>query len=275
MSQTITNPRSVLFMPASKPAMAAKIRDIRPDIAVLDLEDAIPHDAKTQARERLHTTLTQTDLLDGDVPILVRINEAGSPWIADDLSLVQAIPRVGVVLPKAESAQTVEQIRSSVAGRHLLVGLESGRGVADAREILDAGPDGCYFGAEDYIVDLGGRRTDGGAEVLYARSQVVLAARLSGGYAIDQVVVAIHDDSAFEADASVGRDLGYTGKLCLHPQQVRLAHRVFAPSPEEVAHARRVVQAASDGVGVVDGMMVDHVHVRRARAILSQAGVIS
>ncbi|PRZ44269.1 citrate lyase subunit beta/citryl-CoA lyase [Antricoccus suffuscus] len=272
MSQITVAPRSVLFMPASKPTMAAKIPDIRPDVAVLDLEDAVQHGAKSQAREQLRAILTQTQLLDGDVPILVRVNEMGSPWIDEDLSLVREIPRVGVVLPKAESPEAVERVRLLLPDRHLMVGVESARGVADARVILEAGPDSCYFGAEDYIVDLGGRRTNAGNEVLYARSQVVLAARLSGAYAVDQVVVAVHDDSAFEADAAVARDLGYNGKLCLHPQQVEVSHRVFSPSPEEVAHARRVVRAAGDGVGLVDGAMVDHVHVRQARDVLARSG---
>ncbi len=118
---------------------------------------------------------------------------------------------------------------------------------------------------------MGGRRTAAGTEVLYARSQVALAARLAGVAALDQVVTAVRDDTAFRADAAQARALGYRGKLCIHPQQVPLAHEAFSPSETEVAHARRVIEASADGVGLLDGEMVDDVHVRMARATLARA----
>ena len=98
-----------------------------------------------------------------------------------------------------------------------------------------------------------------------------LAAYLAGVPAIDQVVVDIADDDQFLADARRGKSLGYQGKMCIHPRQVGLAHQVFTPAPEEVAHARAVVAAGAAGVAVVDGQMVDDVHVRMARAVLARA----
>ena len=115
------------------------------------------------------------------------------------------------------------------------------------------------------------RRTDTGEEVLYARSKVMLAARLAGVGAIDQAVVAIRDDTRFVADAEAGKSIGYTGKICVHPRQVELAHQVFTPSPEEIEHARRVLEMAAEGAGTVGGEMVDEVHVRMARRILARA----
>jgi citrate lyase subunit beta/citryl-CoA lyase len=129
-----------------------------------------------------------------------------------------------------------------------------------------------YFGSEDFLADLGGRRTAGGLEVLYARSEVVLAGRLAGVPVIDQAVVAVDDDAAFTADAEQGRALGYVGKICVHPRQVALAHAVFTPSEDDVAAARRVIDAAAGGVAVVDGQMIDAVHLRLARQVLDRAG---
>ena len=108
--------------------------------------------------------------------------------------------------------------------------------------------------------------------MLYARSEVALAGRLAGVPTIDQTVVAIEDDAAFTADAEAGRALGYVGKICVHPRQVALANAVFTPSAAEVAAARRVLEAAASGVAVVDGLMVDAVHLRLARQVLERAG---
>ena len=156
-------------------------------------------------------------------------------------------------------------------GALIIAGIETALGVADARILLTGELSGAYFGAEDYIADIGGRRSPGGDEVLYARSQVCLAAYLAGIPAIDQVVTDIASDGQFLADARRGQALGYQGKMCIHPRQIGLAHEVFTPTPEEAAHARAVVAAGAEGVGVVGGQMVDEVHVRMARAVLARA----
>ena len=142
--------------------------------------------------------------------------------------------------------------------------------MADARALLAGGLHAAYFGAEDYIADLGGRRSPGGQEVLYARSQVSLAAHLAGIPAVDQAVTGLCRRWPFLADARDGADLGYQGKICIHPRQVELAHQVFTPTAEEVAHARAVLAAGDAGVAVVDGHMIDDVHVRMARTVLSR-----
>ncbi|VXB87903.1 HpcH/HpaI aldolase/citrate lyase family protein [Nocardioides sp. AX2bis] len=274
MPSALTAPRSMLFMPAGRPRMAAKIPEIGPDLAVLDLEDAVATEAKAAARQAVRDCLADGVVLGGRSVVLVRVNEVGSPWFEDDLALVRELAgtsgAVGVVVPKVEGPQDVATVRDVLPDAPLVVGLESGLGVLEARSILASGPDGCYFGAEDYIADLGGRRTEGGAEVLYARSQVVLAAAVTGRFAIDQAVVAVRDDDRFTADAERGRDLGYIGKICLHPRQVELAHQSFTPTPAEREHARRVLEAAAEGVGVVDGLMVDRVHLEQARALLQR-----
>lgn len=272
-------PRSMLFLPADKPRMAQKLPAIAPDLAVLDLEDAVAADAKEVAREVLAESLADPAVRGAGLLLAVRVNEVDSPWFAGDLALVREaagsdLGPLGVVVPKVESASTVARVREALGEVVLVAGIESGLGVADARAVLGAGVDGCYFGAEDYVVDVGGRRTPGGAEVLHARSSVLLAAAVTGTFAVDQAVVAVHHDDRFRADATQGREIGYAGKICLHPRQVELAHELFSPGADEVEHAHRVIEAAQQGggVGTVDGVMVDHVHVRQARAVLARAG---
>ena len=109
--------------------------------------------------------------------------------------------------------------------------------------------------------------------MLYARSQVCLAAHLAGIPAIDQVVTDLADTEGFLADAHAGRNLGYQGKMCIHPRQVTLAHQVFTPTEAELAHAHQVLAAGTAGVGVVDGQMIDDVHVRMARATLARTAL--
>ena len=143
-----------------------------------------------------------------------------------------------------------------------------------AEEILVAPLTLAYFGAEDYITDLGGVRTDQGLEVLYARSKVALAARVGEIPVLDQIVAAYGDDELFHRDAEVGRSLGYNGKLCIHPRQVPLANSAFSPSEAELDRARRLLEVweQAEKVGeaavVFDDAMVDEPMVSRARALL-------
>lgn len=268
-SRPALNPRSLLFMPGSRPEMVAKIAGIAPDAAVVDLEDAVPAAEKHSARDAAVAALTGLDT--GAAVVLVRVNPTTSPWFADDLAAVTELGRVGVVLPKYERREEIDLLRNRLGpDAPIVVGLETARGMAECRQLLRADVDVAYFGAEDYIADIGGRRTARGDEVLYARSEVRLATFLAGVSAVDQAVVAIRDDARFRADAEQGRAIGYTGKICVHPRQVELSHEVFTPTPEEARHARAVLRAADDGVAVVDGQMVDDVHVRMARAVLSR-----
>ena len=158
----------------------------------------------------------------------------------------------------------------------ILAGLETGAGVWNAREIMEV-PEvaWAYFGAEDYTTDLGGKRTPGGLEVLYARSRVALAARLTGVAALDIVVTALNDPETFRADAEQGRALGYSGKLCIHPAQVALAHEHFGPTEADRARARALLDAAAaasqrgHGAFSFEGQMVDEPMLAKARALLS------
>lgn len=267
------SPRSLFFVPGTRPALLAKVPRWRPDVTVLDLEDAVPTAGKDDARAAVVAALAETSV---QTTLLVRINAPGTTWFDADLTAVAGSRAQGVVLPKYESADALAEVRRRLPSDALVVvGIESACGVADCAALLTAPVDAVYFGAEDYIADLGGRRTPSGLEALYARSQVVLAARLAGVSAIDVAFVDIGDDTGFAADAGVGQAMGYTGKICVHPRQVELSHQVFTPAASEVDHARAVVAAfESGGVATVDGQMVDEVHVRMARRVLARSEAV-
>ena len=271
-------PRSLLFVPGARPDMVAKVPRWSPDAVAVDLEDAVAAGDKESARDATVRAVAELPR-DGGTLVLIRVNGPTTPWYADDVAAVAGVARAdGVVLPKLESPEQLEDLRAPSrrppGDRGPRVGAGGGAvpGPAAADE-RGHRPAAAYFGAEDYIASVGGRRTAGGQEVLFARSEVVLAAAVAGVGLLDQAVVAAHDAEAFRADAAVGRDLGYDGKICIHPSQVALAHETFTPTDEEIAHARLVIEAGSSGVGVVDGEMVDAVHLTMARAVLSRAGV--
>ncbi|MDQ2812663.1 MAG: CoA ester lyase [Actinomycetota bacterium] len=303
-------------MPANRADMIAKIPRLAPDVAVADLEDAVPADGKEQAREIAVAAIdTLYPVLDPNAPrvpdpnaprdlepnaprdpdpnaprdrarpagpawakttVLIRVNPVGTAWFAADVAAAAGCAAAGIVVPKLATPHELAHVRQVLAehswsGALFIAGLETALGVADARTLLANSVSAVYFGAEDYIADIGGRRTRAGAEVLYARSHVALAAHLAGLPAIDQAVMDLADDEHFLADAAGGRDLGYQGKICIHPRQVTLSHQVFTPTQAELAHAREILAVGPAGVGVVDGQMVDDVHVRMARAVLARA----
>jgi len=270
--------RSLLFVPGDRPDMVAKIGRARPDAVALDLEDAIGPDSKDSARATVREVLAAGRPDAGTV--LVRLNGIDTPWHDRDVAAISAAPAGtvdGVVLPKFEAIEQLTTLRTRLpSGYRVVVGIESAAGIAAARALLAARPDAAYLGSEDLIADLGGRRTVGNAEVAWARAALRLAGRLADVPVLDQAVVAVRDHDRFGREADEARDLGYQGKICLHPEQVRLAHLAFTPSDAEIAHARAVLAALADvggrGVAVVDGVMVDAVHATMARGVLARAG---
>ena len=265
------NLRSLLFVPGTRTELLAKVPRWAPDVVIVDLEDAVPEAEKDAAR----LAVAEADFTEAGTTVFVRINPPGTPWHELDIAACLDTTAAGIVLPKGEDPAAVvallDRLAKSAPDLSLMLGVESAVGVARARELLTTGVAAAFFGSEDFLADMGGRRTAGGLEVLYARSEVALAGRLAGVPVIDQPVVALEDDAAFTADAETGRALGYVGKICIHPRQVALAHAVFTPSEAEVAEARRILEATAGGVGIVDGLFVDGVHVRMARRVLELA----
>ena len=269
--------RSVLFAPGGRPDLVAKLPRAGADAVVIDLEDGVPADSKDAVRATLPALIDALGPADRR-HVLVRVNALATAWSDDDLRAAVELPVGGVVVPKVEEPDQVGTVRTRLPDDWVvLVGLETAMGVHRAVDVLAAGPDAAYFGAEDYIGDVGGVRTTGGDEVLYARSHVALAARLAGVPAVDQVVTAIREPDAFRRDALAGRAIGYAGKLCVHPDQVAIAHECFSVTAEQLDWACRVLAiaeregAAGRGAFSVDGQMVDEPMIRRARQWVAQA----
>lgn len=281
MAASLLRPRSVLFAPGNRADLIAKLPRARPDAVVIDLEDAIPGTAEAKAAARPVARAAARDLIAAapHLAVFLRVNAPHSPYFADDLAVLTP-ELAGVVVPKLESAADVQRVAKALEAHDLnlplLAGLETGAGVWNALEILrEEAVTLAYFGAEDYTTDLGGRRTAGNLEVLYARSKVALAARLAGVAALDIVVTALNDEAAFRTDAEQGRALGYAGKLCIHPAQVALAHDIFGVTPAEAARARALLDAAhaaaerGHGAFSFEGQMVDEPMLSAARAVLA------
>jgi citrate lyase subunit beta / citryl-CoA lyase len=273
--------RSLLFAPAVRPDLLIKLPRAGADAVIIDCEDATPADLKTEGRDNARRVGGEL-VADGN-SVFVRVNAVGTEWFDEDVK--EAVPEgaAGIVVPMVETPQQLDMVsyalhRTGYNGLTVIIGLETARGVASARELLahDVASAG-YFGAEDFIADMGGVRTESNIEVLYARSEVALAGRLARVPVVDQVVVAFGDLNRFAQEAQEARALGYSGKMCIHPGQVAPANEAFTPTSSEVAAARHLIEvyeaAEREGsaVVVVDGRMIDGPLVAQARKVLASA----
>ena len=272
--------RSLLFAPAVRPDFIAKLPERGADAVVVDCEDATPAGAKDLARQHVRD---HVPALAEKCKVTVRVNAVASEWFADDIN-DGVVPEVAaIVVPKIDSVDALNTVSAALEGNGLghigvIAGIETGLGVADARLLLaHERVVAAYFGAEDFIADMGGIRTASNEEVLYARSAVAVAARLGGVPLLDQVVTDFRDDDRFVAECAQARAIGYSGKLCIHPGQVALANAAFIPSADEVDRARRLLEvyenATSEGLAAVDfeGQMVDEPLAVQARRIIATA----
>lgn len=276
--------RSLLFVPGHRADRFAKALASGADAVVVDLEDAVAPSAKEQARAAVAAWLDSspfapipTDAGGAQPPrILVRINGADSAWFDDDLSLAGKAALDAVMIPKAETREVLDRVRSAGA-RALVPLIETAAGFARLRETAAApGVERLAFGTIDFQVDLG-MRDAAEDELLAFRTQFVLESRLASiGAPIDGVSTAIDDAERLAHDVLRARRLGFGGKLCIHPRQVARVNALFAPGDDEIAWAQRVLEAAASAGGAavaVDGKMVDKPVMLRAEAILRESGL--
>lgn len=268
---TIQTARSFLFAPGNDERKLRKALTSGADAVIADLEDAVTAAEKPAARRMATQVLAEAD---GESLRLVRVNAAGSEWIAGDVEALAAAGLDGVVLPKATAAAV-----GAVAGLGLpvIAIVETAAGLRGAFELAaTAGVEALVLGAVDLGLALGTEPRGDGLELLFARSSLVVdsaAARLRGP--IDQVWTTLRDDAGLERDCTLARSLGFRGKACIHPEQVAAVNDAFSPSSDELARARDVVaafdEAAAHGRGAVafDGEMVDLPVVERARQLLA------
>jgi citrate lyase subunit beta / citryl-CoA lyase len=268
--------RSVLFAPGNRSDLIEKLPRSNPDAVVIDLEDAIPANdiAKTEAREVARVSIEKLLASNPKCAVFLRVNAVSSQWFQADMEFTTGL--TGIVVPKLERAEQLDAVDEALEGKdlQLIVGIETARGVERVRELLHPPVTTVYFGAEDFIADMNGVRTSESLEVLYARSQVVLAARVRGVQALDIIEAKFRNLEAFRASANTGRSLGFTGKMCIHPDQVAIANEVFSPSASDLERAEKLLdayeKAAFYGSGVIEfeGQMVDEPMLARARMML-------
>jgi citrate lyase beta subunit len=280
--------RALLFMPGDDRHKIEKAAGLGVDSVIMDLEDGVALNRKEAARETISTALHEVDF--GRTERLIRINSVSTSHYVDDLRhTIEAHPD-GYMLPKVESAGQVREVSQWLGDAEakygwpensigLLAIVETARGILNLREIAESDPRlvALIFGAEDLAGDLGAKRTPDGWEVFYARGAVVLHAKAYNLQAIDTVHIDLQDLDGLVRQMEQALNMGYTGKLAIHPRQVVPIQRVFTPSTEEIEHAKRLIDAhiahqnAGTGAFQLDGKMVDMPIVRAAETVLARA----
>lgn len=265
------HPLTYLFVPGNRPERFDKALAAGAGAIVIDFEDAVAADDKALARA--HVAQWAAARRDALERVLVRINDAATPWFAGDLECIRKAGIRSVMLPKAESpAQVAALTAAMTAPAAVLPIIESARGVQHVAEIAAApGVVRLAFGTLDYALDLD---LCGGEQGLaYPSAQIAIASRAAGIAApVAGVTPAIDDEALLLADFAFARSFGFGAKLCIHPKQVAPIHRAFAPTPDAVAWAERVVAAAAASTGAVqvDGKMIDRPVLLRAQTILGR-----
>jgi len=279
--------RSFFFAPGNRRDLIDKLPRSAADCYVIDLEDGTPPSEKVAARMATPDSLASLRQAGVVGQIAVRVNDPDSRFFEDDIQALASCDLDAIVIPKLEHAAQLESVleilRSNIKDaekdnkKGIIGGIESVRGVLNAVELAEACPEmkALYFGATDIITEIGGQRSVTGLESLYARSRVLLACKAAKIDAIDQGIGAFRDEERFRVDCRAGRAMGYTGKICIHPRQVELANEEFAPTPEEIDYAERLIAAfkkvEASGRGTMDfeGRMVDGPILKQAYDVLA------
>ncbi|AUA57945.1 (3S)-malyl-CoA thioesterase [Achromobacter spanius] len=279
--------RSVLYMPGANARALDKARGLDADALILDLEDAVAPDAKAQARAQVTAALKQGGY--GRRECIVRINALDTPWGHDDVVAIAQAGADAVLLPKVQSAAQLAALAQALdaagAPRDLPLWAMAETPLGFLR--LDAIAGGhsrlaaIVVGTSDLVKDLHARHTPGREETLLARSLAVMAARAYGLAVLDGVHLDLNDDAGYAVACQQGRDQGFDGKTLIHPKQIAAANAAFAPTDNELAQARkrldawRQAQAAGQGVAVVDGALVENLHAEEAERVLALAASIA
>ncbi len=278
--------RSALYIPGSKDRALEKAKTLPCDAIIFDLEDAVAPDEKAGARALLAERLAQGGY--GARAGLVRINALDTEWGRADVEVLAAARPEAVLLPKVNGQADIEALarlldaHAETADTRIWAMMETPLGVLNAAAIA-AAPRmaGFVLGTNDLAKDLGTRFRPDRLPLMMALQTCLLAARAHGLVALDGVYNAFKDAEGLRAECEQGRDLGFDGKTLIHPDQLAIANEVFAPRPDEVELARRQIAAFEDalaagqGVAVLDGKIVENLHVAAARATLAKAEAIA
>jgi (3S)-malyl-CoA thioesterase len=268
--------RSALYIPGSRPRALDKARGLPTDVILFDLEDAVTPDEKNAARATLADELGKGGY--GDRLRVVRINGLETSWGVDDAKAAHEMACDSVLLPKVNSAADVDAL-TRLTDKPIWAMMETPLGILNAAEIA-AHPKiaGFVIGTNDLAKDLNTRTR---AALTASLQMCLLAARAHGIVAIDGVYNAFKDEDGFKVECEEGRDLGFDGKSLIHPAQIAAANAAFAPTQDEIDLATRQIaafaeaEASGQGVAVVDGKIVENLHIVTARATLDKADAIA
>ena len=278
--------RSALYMPGANARALDKARTLPADVVILDLEDAVAPDAKEQARAQVLAAVHQGGY--GSRELVIRVNGLDTQWGHGDLTAAATSCADAVLICKIDSAEGVRQadrvLRAAGApdNLRLWVMMETPRAMLAAADIAGACPrvECLVMGTSDLTKDLNALPTRDRLPMLTSLGLCLLAARAYGLTALDGVHVDLDDGDGLAAACRQGRELGFDGKTLIHPKQVEAANAAFAPSSEELARARRIIAAhaeataAGQGITLVDGKLIEALHVQTARRTLVLAEMV-
>ncbi len=273
--------RSVLYIPGSKDRALDKARGLPVDAIIFDLEDAVSPDAKVEARGTLKAALEQGGY--GNRYKIIRINGLDTEWGAEDIAALRDAPADAILVPKVNSAADIDAVQTLLGNdTPIWAMIETPASVLNSNEIA-AHPalEGFVAGTNDLAKELNCRTRPDRLPMQMSLQMMLLAARGNDVIAVDGVYNQFKDEEGLRAECDQGRDLGFDGKTLIHPAQVAVTNECFAPSEAELDLARRQIEAfeevekSGQGVAVVDGKIVENLHVETAKKTLAKAAAIA
>lgn len=278
--------RSVLYMPGANTRALEKAKTLSVDSLILDLEDAVAPDTKLSARENI---LKALDIGFGYREAVVRINGLNTPWGVDDLRIFANSKADAIVLPKVESASQIQEVASLLkkfnapTSMTIWAMIETPKAIFKLQEIAESHPllETLVLGTSDLVKDLHARHTPSRMETHTALSLAVLAARAYGLCVLDGVHLSLDDQVGLEQSCIQGRDMGFDGKTLIHPNQIAIANATFGPSADEIVEAQERIVAyesaiqSGAGIAVLNGKLIEELHVQDAKRILALANAIA
>lgn len=280
MHKTYRPFRSVLYIPASKPRALEKARSLPTDAIIFDLEDAVSVHEKDAARDMLAAVLAEGGY--GSRTRIVRINRLDTPWGRDDAKAVAGMQPDAVLLPKVDEPAEIDVLSGITDTLPIWAMIESVMGVLNALAITRHPKlEGIVMGTNDLAGEMRVQHRPGRQPLMTALGNSLMAARAADIIAVDGVYNQFRDLDGLRRECAQGRDMGFDGKTLIHPGQLETANEVFAPTEAEITLARRYIAAFREagehgqGIAVVDGSIVENLHVETARRVLAHARAIA
>jgi citrate lyase subunit beta/citryl-CoA lyase len=279
--------RSVLYIPGSNIRALEKGKTLPADVLILDLEDAVAPDVKNKARSQVCEIVQGGGF--GLREIVVRVNGLATPWGYGDIAAAASCGADAILLPKVESADAIRQMETIMVANGapetmaIWAMMETPRSILRAERISESSRRmECFvMGTSDLAKDLDCAHTRERLPMITSLGYCLLAARAAGLAILDGVYLDLHDDEGFEYACRQGAELGFDGKTLIHPKTIEVTNRIFTPSAEDVEWSRKIIQAHADaavrgqGVAVVDGKLIENLHVESAKRLVAMADAIA